>query len=77
MSGDIVMQHREITPKKTHPYIASFTIDPVDLARLQRVIEDAPEMRFLDYDDAEPDAWPVRIACASRAVATAVEDAWG
>ena len=71
------MRQREIIPPPTHPYVASITIDPVDLRRVQRMVEDRPELRFLDYDDAEPDAWPVRVGCASRAVADAVEDAWG
>ena len=71
------MQHRKITPPRTHPYVACFTIDPVDLAHLQQMMEDRAEVQFLGYDDAEPDAWTVRIGCASEAVASRVEDAWG
>ena len=77
MSKETVMQHHTIMPPRTHPYVARFNIDPVDLGRLQRMMEDRTEVQFLGYDDAEPDAWPVRIGCASPAVVEAIEDAWG
>ena len=68
---------RQISLPKTHPYLALIAIDPVDLQRLQRMTEDQPELQFLDFEDDEPDYWKVRIGCSSRAVASALEDAWG
>jgi hypothetical protein len=53
------------------------TIDPVDLNGWQRRVAESPELRFLDFNDSDPDLWIVRIGCASRAVASAVEDNWG
>lgn len=70
------MRYKEICPPKTHPYVAYIAIDPIRFAQLQRMTEDAPELRFLDYDDSTPDVWTVRVGCASRAVKSALEDAW-
>jgi hypothetical protein len=70
------MRLNEISPPKTHPYIASITIDPVDFGRLQRMAENQPELRFIDFDDSKPDTWVVRIGCASRAVVAGLKDAW-
>ena len=70
------MRYNEISPPKTHPYICSIIVDPADLARLQDMADERPELRFLDYDDSEPDHWTVRIGCASRTVAARLADAW-
>jgi hypothetical protein len=61
----------------THPYVAVLSIDPVDFRRLQRLTEDQPELTYLDCDDSQCDCWVVRFACASEAVASAMEDGWG
>lgn len=71
------MRYRELTPQKSHPYVVSVSIDPVDFYRLSRWIDDGPEVRLLDYDDSEPDCWTVHVGCASREVASRFEDAWG
>jgi hypothetical protein len=68
------MRYSEIAPPRTHPYIVSRNVDPVDYQSLQRVIDNRPELRLINCDDSEPDQWVVRIGCASRAVASAVGD---
>ena len=68
---------RQISLPKSHPYIASVTIDPVEFQRLRQRAEDQPELRFLGFDDDKPDNWTVRIGCASRAIASKLEEAWG
>ena len=55
------MRYREITPPKTHPYLAVLCIDPADLRRVQRLAEDRPELRFFDYGDSKSDLWTVRV----------------
>jgi hypothetical protein len=71
------MRYRDIVRPRSHPYIATLTIDPADLRRIQSLVEDRPELKFLDYDDSKPDLWTVRVACASREVVNRLEDAWG
>lgn len=71
------MRLREISAPSSHPYVASIAIDPVQMQRLERMIENARELRLLDVDDRTPDQWRVRIGCASAAVRDAVEDGWG
>jgi hypothetical protein len=71
------MRLHEFSPPKTHPYIVSITVDPVDFQRLQRIAENDPELRYLGCDDSKPDNWVVRIGCASRAVAAGMTDLWG
>jgi hypothetical protein len=70
------MRYNELTPPNTHPHIATITIDPVDLQKLQYLADDRPELKFLDYDDSQPDFWTVRIGCASEAVVSKLEAAW-
>lgn len=70
------MRYREITPPTTHPYVATLRIDPADLRRLQRMTEDARELRVLDVNDSQADQWTVRIRCASQRVCKMVDDAW-
>ena len=71
------MRYRPIAAPTTHPHIAEIGIDPADLRRLQRMAEDAREVRILDVDDSAADRWTVRVACASERVRGLVEDAWG
>jgi hypothetical protein len=71
------MRYREISPPKTHPHVICISIDPVRFARLRQVVDEAPELRFIGYDPSQPDAWAVRIGCASEAVASAMKDGWG
>lgn len=40
------------------------------------MIDEARELRLLDLDDSEPDAWTVRIGCASERVREAIEERW-
>lgn len=71
------MRYTEIKPPKTHPYVISIHIDPVDLVRLEDLASDRREVKILDVDDGEPDVWIVRVGCASQAVADKIEDGWG
>lgn len=71
------MRLHQITPPATHPHIAEIAIDPADWPRLERVIDEARELHLVELDDGEPDAWVVRIGCASRRVQEGVEDGWG
>lgn len=71
------MRLHEISPPPSHPHVAAISIDPADWPRIQRMIEDARELRFLDLDDSLPNAWDVRIGCASERVRECVEENWG
>jgi hypothetical protein len=75
-TGECPMRLYEISPPKTHPYIASVNIDPLDFQRLQRMAENEPKLRYLDCDDSKTENWLVRIGCASRAVAAGLKDLW-
>ena len=68
---------RQITAPTTHPHIATVTIDPADLRDLERIVDDARELRLLDVDDSTADIWTVRVACASKRVRDQFEDRWG
>lgn len=71
------MRLHQITPPASHPYIAEITIDPADWNRVQRMIEEARELRLIELDESQPDGWTVRIGCASLRVQEAVEENWG
>lgn len=60
----------------THPYVIEIELDPADYGRFCRLAEDAPELRILDTDQSLPDAWTVRVACASTETASRLQDAW-
>lgn len=68
---------RQITVPATHPHIATATIDPADLRDLERMVDDARELRLLDVDDSTPDTWTVRVGCASERVRDGFEERWG
>jgi hypothetical protein len=70
------MKYKEIVAPPSHPYVVALAIDPIDLQRLQRMADNRPELQFLDYDSSLPDNWAVRIGCASRAVASGLEENW-
>lgn len=74
------MRHIDITcphsAPSTHPYIAILTLDPADVARFQRVVEDEPAVRILGIDRSAPDNWRVFAACASRATQDLLESGW-
>ena len=70
------MRTRDITAPTSHPYVAEITLDPADLHRLERFIDDARELRLLDVDDRQPDQWTVRVGCASDRVRERLEDGW-
>jgi isochorismate hydrolase len=53
------------------------TIDPADLRDLERMVDDARELRLLAVDDSAPDEWTVRVGCASKRVRDMFEDRWG
>jgi hypothetical protein len=68
---------RQITPPDTHPHVATITIDPADLDKVERMVDDARELRLLDIDDGTADQWTVRVGCASERVRDLFEDRWG
>ena len=71
------MRYREIVAPTSHPHNVKISIDPADLRRLERLIEDARELHLLDVDDRTPDRWSVRVGCASERVRERFEDGWG
>jgi hypothetical protein len=71
------MRLHQITPPTSHPHVAEITIDPADWNRVQRMIEEARELRLVELDDSQPGTWTVRIGCASERVREAVEEQWG
>jgi hypothetical protein len=71
------MRLHQISPPSSHPHVAQITIDPADWNRIERVIDEARELRLLDLDDSQADAWTVRIGCASERVLKDVEDHLG
>jgi hypothetical protein len=70
------MRYHEIGSPTSRPYIAEIAIDPANFQRVQRLTEDRPEVRLLDFDDREADRWTVWIGCASEAVLDRLEAAW-
>ncbi len=70
------MRYSQITAPISHPYTAILHIDPVRWQRLERIIDEAVEFRFLRLDNSKPDLWTVLIGCASQAVADRMEDGW-
>lgn len=71
------MPARKITAPTSHPYIISIAIDPADRQRIERMIENSPELRLVDLDDRRANEWTIAIGCASERVRDAVEDGWG
>ena len=71
------MHDTNIKAPKTHPYVVSLQIDPVDLVRLEDLAMERREIKILDVEDGEPDVWTVHVGCASQAVADKIEDGWG
>lgn len=71
------MQARKITAPTSHPHIVNIAIDPADRLRIERMIENSPELRLVDLDDRRADEWTISIGCASERVRDAVEDGWG
>ena len=59
---------REITAPASHPHVLEVLIDPVDLRRIQHIVDEDRTLRLLDVADAEPDQWVVRLGCASKQV---------
>ena len=59
------------------PYTVTLSIDPADWRRVERMIEDRPELRLVHLDDARADRWTIIVGCASDRVRDAVEDGWG
>lgn len=71
------MRLDQITLPESHPHLVTIHIDPADWRRVERMIDDAPELRLLDLDGSHADRWTVRIGCASERVRDAVDDGWG
>lgn len=71
------MRAREIIIPATHPHVATITIDPGDWRRIERVIEERPELRLLHLDDGRANHWRVTIGCASEQMRDVIEDGWG
>jgi hypothetical protein len=71
------MRYHEIIAPRTHPFIATITIDPADFHQFERLTRDRPEVRLLYRDDRRPDWWALRVGCASAEAASQLEAAWG
>lgn len=71
------MPTRTIRAPASHPYLVTLSIDPADWRRVERMIDDRPELRLLDLDDRHAERWTVTIGCASDRVRDTVEDGWG
>jgi hypothetical protein len=71
------MRYHEIASPRSHPYIATITIDPADFYKFERLTEDRPEVVLLHRDDCDPDYWTLSVGCASAAVASRLEAGWG
>lgn len=69
-------QEAAIKLPKSHPYLATLTIDPADWHRFEQMADDRPEIRIRKLDRSEPDRWIVYVACASVAVKDLLERAW-
>jgi hypothetical protein len=61
---------------RTHPHLATIVMDPARWYDFERTFEDRPEVRILRLDDRTPDAWTVRVACASQEVRDLLEANW-
>lgn len=70
------MRARQIITPPSHPHITTITIDPADWRRIERIIEERPELRLVDLDDRQSGEWRITIGCASERVMDAVEDGW-
>ena len=74
------MRHIDITcphsPPATHPYIAVLTLDPVDVSKFQRMVEDEPAIKILAVDQSKPDNWRIFAACASKNTQDLLESGW-
>jgi hypothetical protein len=71
------MRYHEIIGPRSHPYIATISIDPADFRQFERLTEDRPEFRLLHCEDREPDCWTLSVGCASAEVASRLEAGWG
>jgi hypothetical protein len=76
---DTHMRFTEITAPPTHPELVAIRLDPVDLHRLRRLLDDDVDdaARIVHVDRTTPGTWRVVLACASARVRDALEDAWG
>jgi hypothetical protein len=61
---------------KTHPYIATLTMDPALWHRFENDFEYRPEVKIRHVDQEHPDIWTVYVACASHAVKDLLEEHW-
>ena len=65
-----------IKGSKTHPYIATLTMDPVLWHSFETNFQYRPEVKIRRVDRHEPDIWTVYVACASEAVRELLESNW-
>lgn len=59
------------------PYLAEVRIDPADLDRMVRRLEEWDIARVVEVDRSTPDLWRVLVACPSEGVVDRIEDGWG
>ena len=70
------MRMRQIIAPTSHPHVLELTIDPVDLRRIQHIVDEDRALRLLDVADGEPDRWVVRLGCASKQVREQFLNRW-
>lgn len=79
MRFDQIDQTGQPLAPATHPHLVDLHLDPVDVPRLRRMIDDDEDgaARVLRVDRSAPDVWIVTVACASTGVRNALDSAWG
>ena len=61
---------------RSHPYLATLTLDPADLIEFERFSQDRSEVRIGEIDQTQPDTWAFFVACTSETVRDRLEEAW-
>lgn len=73
------MNYAEIVAPATHPHLLRLHLDPADVARLRRMLDEDEDgaARIIHVDRSVADVWTVTVACASSEVANLLDSAWG
>jgi hypothetical protein len=76
---DLIMNFHEIVAPATHPYLLDLRLDPVDVHRLRRMLDEDRDdtARVVRVDRSKSDVWIVTLACASAQVRDLLDSAWG
>jgi len=58
----------------SHPHQTTAVIDPADHHRVERFIDNHPELRLLGTEDKRPNQWIIHVGCASERVCDAFDN---